>query len=196
MQGFILSVDDDTPKFYDIRGKTSPLIVLEEPEPPVSFAELRKMTRMAMFAMRDRPHENLDTGWKITVGRKGIEKTLSEGNSAAYFQALKTLPELIRNAILVKKSSDRRGRKNVDAYYRFYAPIRIGFTVYAAQITISEGSEGEKRFYLQRLQIEKPAVLRGAGDAQAHVAALRPAGQTISIAQLLHDVKSEDAVTA
>ena len=184
---------DGIVEFFDIRGKTAPLVVSEESESSDSFAEMRKKTRAAMFTMRDRLHENLDTGWRISIGRKGIEKTLSEGNSSVHFQALKKLPELIRHAVLVKKSGDRKERKNIRAYYRLYAPIRIGYSIYAAQITIFEGTEGEKRFYLQRLQIEKPAVLRGAGNAQAHVATLRPAGLSISIPRLLRDVKSEDA---
>lgn len=187
------STGDGAAEFFDIRGKTSPLVVSEEPEWPGSFGDMRKKTRVALFAMRAQLHENHDTGWKIGIGRKGIEKALSEGQSTAHFRALEKLPELLRNAVLVRKSVDRKGRKNVNAYYRFYAPIRIGGTLYAAQITVSEDTEGERHFYLQRLQIKKPAVLRGVGNAQAHVAALRPAGYAVSIPRLLRDVNSEDA---
>ncbi len=183
---------DSNVEYYDIRGKSAPLVVLDEPEWSGSFGDMRHRARVAMLAMRGRQYENFDTGWKITLGRRGIEKTLNEGKAAVHFQALEKLPELLRNAILVRKSGDRRARQDVSAYYRLYAPIRIGAFLCAAQITVSEDANAEKHFYLQRLQIKKPAVLRKGGDTHASTF-LRPAGHIVMIHRLLLDVKSEDA---
>ncbi len=185
-------LDDNDAVFFDIRGKAAPLVVSEDPEWSGSFGDMRQRARVIMLTMRGRQHENLDTGWKINIGRRGIEKTLNEGKSALHFQALEKLPELLRNAVLVKKSGDRKARQNVSAYYRLYAPIRIGAVICAAQITVSEDMDAEKHFYLQRLQIKKPAVFSKGGDEQASTF-LRPAGLFVTISCLLRDVKSDDA---
>lgn len=179
-------------EFFDIQGKTAPIVVLEEPEWTGRFGDMRHRARVAMLAMRGMEYANRDTGWKITIGRKGIEKTLNEGRSTDHFQALEKLPELLLNAVLVKKSEDRKDRETVNAYYRLYAPLRIRNSVYAAQITISEGVDAKKHFYLQRLEIKRPAVLRKDGDKQTSTF-LRPAGSLVSIPRLLRSVKSEDA---
>jgi hypothetical protein len=187
-----MSADGGDAEYFDIRGKTAPLVVSDVPEWSGSFGDMRHRARVILLAMRGRLHENSDTGWKIHIGRRGIEKTLNEGKSAAHFQALEKLPELLKNAVLVRKSGDRKARQDVRAYYRLYAPIEIGSTICAAQITVSEDADAEKHFYLQRLQIKKPAVFSKGGDAHASTF-LRPAGLLITIPRLLRDVKSDDA---
>jgi hypothetical protein len=78
-------------------------------------------------------------------------------------------------------------------FYFIFHFSEVNGNIFAAQITVKEGTDQGKRFYLQRLQIREPAVTRGAGDAQAQSAALQRSGSPINIAQLLRDVKSEDA---
>ncbi len=180
-------------EYYDVSGKTAPLVTVDSAAWTGSTAEMRRKTRIALFAMRGTAYENDDTGWSITIGRAAIDKTLSESGRPEHFQALECLPELLRNAVLVRKSQDRRERRHINSFYRLYAPIRIQGNVFAAQITIKEIDGNEKRFYLQRLEINKPAITRGVGDAQARPAALLSAGSPVSIPRLLRDVKSGDA---
>jgi hypothetical protein len=183
----------DGVEYYDISEKTAPLIISDSPAWTGTTPEMRRRARSSLYAMRGTVYDNADTGWKITIGRDAIDKTLSESGRPEHFQALEKLPELLRNAIPVRRKIDTKKRGNASAYYRLYAPITINGHAFAAQITIKEGEGEKKHFYVQRLQIKEPAVTRGAGAARAQTAALQQAGSLVSIPGLLRDVKSEDA---
>lgn len=187
------AVDENGAEYFDIRGKAAPLVTVEETAWTGTTAAMRQRARASLFAMRDKPHVNSDTGWQITIGRDAIDKTLNESGRSEHFQALEKLPELLANAVLVRRRTDTKARSNINAFYRLYAPVEVGGNIFAAQITIKENIDGRKGFYVQRLQIKEPAVTRGVGDAQAQAATLQRSGSQVNISKLLHDVKSEDA---
>ncbi len=201
---------DEGIEYRDISGKTAPLVVADAPVWTGTTAEMRRKARNALFAMRGSAYTNLDTGWTVTLGRAAIDKTLSAGGRPAHFQALEQLPELLRNAVLVRKSRDVKKRADIKSFYRLYAPVAIGGNLYAAQITIREDIRESRRFYVQRLQIKDPAGDKGvselpypaghvpaaiAGDGGSELPVRSPcsAGSPVSILRLLRDVKSEDA---
>ncbi len=201
----------DSIEYYDISGKTAPLVVIGEASAWTgTTAEMRRRARAALFAMRGASHENVDTGWSIAIGRDSIDKALHESSRSEHFQALEKLPELLRNAVLVRKSRDEKERMDIKAFYRLYAPIAIGANLYAAQITIREDTQENRRFYVQRLQIKNPAGDKGAselpypagrvpaaiagdGGSERLVRSPGSAGPLVSIPRLLRDVKSGDA---
>ncbi len=200
--------------YYDISGKTAPLVTIDAAVDVAgwtgSTAEMRQRAKAALFAMRGRTHHNLDTGWGITIGRDAIDKTVSASSRPEHFLALEKLSELLHNAVLVRKSRDRKERPDIKAFYRLYAPIAIAGREYAAQITIREDKRENRRFYVQRLHIKNPAgdrrvsallrpagqepvAIMGDGSAEKQVHSPGTAGSLLSIPFLLHSVNSEDA---
>jgi hypothetical protein len=203
----------DGTEYYDIAGKTAPLVTADETGWTGSTAEMRQRAKTALFAMRNKQYENPDTGWTITIGRNAIDKTLNESGQREHFLSLEKLPELLRNAVLVRKSPDSKGRKEINAFYRLYAPIAVGGRIFAAQITVREDSDSNRRFYLQRLQIKNPAgdkgvsehpypagqmpaAIMGDGSAETPVRSPGSTGSPVTISRLLRDVKSDDAPDA
>jgi hypothetical protein len=197
--------------YYDISSRTAPLAIVGSDVWTGSTSEMRREAKAVLLAMRGKIYENTDTGWSITIGRNAIDKTLNESGRREHFQALTKLPELLRNAVRVRKSLDSKGRKEIRAFYRLYAPVVVEGRLFAAQITLREDSDSNRRFYLQRLQIKNPAGDKGAsehpypagqdsaaimGDVSSETQVRSPgsAVSMVSISRLLRDVKSDDAV--
>ena len=201
----------DSIEYRDISGKTAPLVTVDSSAwTEESTSGMRRKAKAALLAMRGKTYENTDTGWGITIGRNAIDKTLNESGRREHFQALAKLPELLRNAVCVRKSPDSKGRKEIRAFYRLYAPFAVEDRLFAAQITLREDADSNRRFYLQRLQIKNPAgdkgvselpypagqdpaAIMGDGSSETQVRSPGSAGSLISISRLLRDVKSEDA---
>lgn len=95
-----------------------------------------------------RTYSNTDTGWEIIVSRSGIEKATSESahTGEAHLKAIRELPTLIERSVLAESYPNRRPDPNIVAFHRFYAPVRIGATLYRAKLTVQEDRQG-RRFY-------------------------------------------------
>lgn len=144
---------------------------------------------------------NADTGWTVQISRVGLEDSVSYAKQFRdddTYQALYSIEDLIRNAVLLDTTVSARNKNNKSKdtlfMHRLYAPMRIGSEFSVAKITIEElGNEHIdtiRRFYnLGSIKIEPLANISLAED-QLHLAV--PNDSVISIADLTAFVKAYD----
>ncbi len=101
--------------------------------------------------------QNQDTGWNITVGRKGIDDTVSHsGNKKYSICSLDKIDELIKKAVLLdtEVSVKNKGKKSeyTAFMHKFYAPVKIDGNYQIAKVTVEEtaqagGKDTYQKFY-------------------------------------------------
>lgn len=137
---------------------------------------------------------NEDTGWLLTINRKGVKKMAdNKGQSTASLQAMAALQELARRAVVVERHRDAMHENEfVSSIYRLFAPIQIGGQLYRVKLTVKElqqGADARKLLHaLETAEIENALPLgtlpnspeTGVGTAQPTTL-----GRTVSISELL-----------
>ncbi|MBF0458712.1 MAG: hypothetical protein HQK99_12555 [Nitrospirae bacterium] len=137
---------------------------------------------------------NKDTGWKIDITKKGIDKALSKERPAPldHIETVRAIPELIENAVKVETRPDRDNDPHIKNIHIFYAPIEVDGKLYRAKLTIKESADGKKYYDHSLTEIEKPTGTQ-TGDTFSGSAS-RPPQQAyaISIKDLLKNVKNSE----
>ena len=91
---------------------------------------------------------NVETGWVIGFGRRGLNKTLNHGARREHVLSIAALPALLVRARLVLSAPNRDAdeARNVPFVHTLSASLRIGVTLYAARLIVKETNVGF-RFY-------------------------------------------------
>ncbi|CAN5813034.1 hypothetical protein BH20PSE1_BH20PSE1_00880 [soil metagenome] len=155
------------------------------------FPNAEAALRYALNRLRG-SYRNRDTGWDISVARAGLEKALSHSGrtSNLHLNAVRALPGLLDHAVLAESKPDAEGDANIRAIHRFYAPLRVGKSLYQVKLTVKETTLGQK-FYDQSLTEIEAANVQLVGedqspqDAQGTRTATGPLAVRVSIADLL-----------
>lgn len=164
--------------------------------PANSFKNAREARDWAKKELQGHAFVNRDTGLKISIGRKAIDKFTSEAavrksDGQAHFDAVRALSELIEIAVEGERREDRVMAMHIQAVHRFFAPIEIGGIFYRVKLTVFSHRDPENaRFYTHEVtEIEMPADTgAGAGPADATTF---PAGK-VKLDHLLAGVKRDD----
>ncbi|MBS7349377.1 MAG: minor capsid protein, partial [Comamonas sp.] len=136
---------------------------------------------------------NDDTGWLLTVNRKGVKKMGdNKEQSTATLQTIAALQELVRRAVVVERHADTAHENEyVLAILRLMVPVKIGGLVYRVKLTVKEFRQGrEARTLLHALEaveienaplgtLPNSPLKEGMGTTQPTT------GRTISISELL-----------
>ncbi|MGN1107381.1 MAG: YodL domain-containing protein, partial [Huintestinicola sp.] len=177
-----------------------PIIVLEKKD--ISYAEIRNDIKDNVI--KRGIYINSDTGWKITVSRKGIEDSIRyayKHNDSTPYNMLYSIPNIIENSIFLDTQISERNKENkaqdTAFMHKLYCICRSGNEKYIAKISVEEFFNGNeknpdtlKRLYnVQDIKIE-PLRNISLTDEQLHSANLN--GTEISIAQLFDIVKTYD----
>ncbi|MGH8562699.1 MAG: PLxRFG domain-containing protein [Gammaproteobacteria bacterium] len=155
------------------------------------FPNAKAALRYALDRLRG-SYRNRDTGWDISVARAGLEKALSHSGrpSNLHLNAVRALPGLLDHAVLAESKPDAEGDPNIRAIHRFYAPLRVGKSLYRVKLTVKETTLG-KKFYDQSLTEIETANVQLVGedqspqDAQSTRTATGPLAARVSIPDLL-----------
>lgn len=113
--------------------------MFEKPDVPITIvpdSPIRGSWRAAREYIQKhfqgKPFTNRDTGWVITVGKRGRDK-LTSGKDATHYNSVVELPKLIEQSVLAESHADRGGDPNIRAVHRFYAPIELRGILYRAE---------------------------------------------------------------
>lgn len=147
-------------------------------------------------------YRNLDQGWDIKVGPKGVDHAINSSRKSAvplaHLEAVASLPALIENAILVESHADRKGH-GLKAVHRFFAPFDDGQSLFAVKLTVKDYGEGHReaevdsvrKLYDLKIEKEMPEGIR-----QRHTSQLGDGSATgissIKLNQLIENVKDND----
>lgn len=152
-------------------------------------------------------YKNLDQGWNIVLNRVGadhaISSALQSSEAKIHLIAVASLPELIKEAILVETHPDRKNQKGLKQVHRFLAPLEVTDSIFAVKLTVKEYENGghevnvEKITKLYDLKIEKE--MSGGirlGHTSKKTSKLEPGSapniSDISISQLIKDVNDSE----
>lgn len=108
---------------------------------------------------------NDQTGWKVDVPSKGINEAGESASELNHAVALANLGEIFRNAVYVTSEADRKGREEIKAVHKFYAPIRVDGKDLLARIQVNETTSGEKFYDQVVVEKEDPGVVNGGPSA-------------------------------
>jgi hypothetical protein len=165
--------------------------LFEKPDVPVTIvtdSRIQGSWRAARHYIQrhfqGKPFVNRDTGWTITVGKRGRDKLTSK-KDGIHYDSVVALPDLIERAVLAESQPDRELDANIRAVHRFYAPIEVRGTVYRAKLTVFETIEGDRLYDENLTEIEKPAITSPRLDHEGSVGQRAPSGLSLSIADLL-----------
>ena len=95
---------------------------------------------------------NGPTGWAVTVGRRGLNKTLNHGARREHVQSVPALLELLERAVLVftEANRDAAEARNVPFVHTLLAALVLGegreAVMYRVRLIVKETNEGY-RFY-------------------------------------------------
>lgn len=152
-------------------------------------------------------YRNLDQGWNIVLNRVGADHAISSAlNSAepnAHLIAVASLPDLIKNSVLVETHADRKNQRGLKNVHRFFAPLDINDSIFSVKLTVKEYENGVNEVDIERitklydLKIEKemPGGIR-LGHTSKRTSKLgsgsAPSIYNINIAQLIKDVNDSE----
>lgn len=111
----------------------------------------------------------VDTGEKVVVGRKGVNKVTSHSmGNEAHLKSLIAVPAMLHNATFIVE--ERAEKANAQyLYYRYYVVgLNIGGVDYTAKLTIGVDENGNKYYDHALTEIEKGKLL-DQNDGQAAV---------------------------
>ncbi|MDR0711422.1 MAG: hypothetical protein LBF67_03620 [Prevotellaceae bacterium] len=108
-------------------------------------------------------YHNVNTGEDINVSKKAIEKYLSESaikksvDLDAHLSALKKLPQLIENSVLVNRHHDRDSDSHIKEIQRLYGAISYKGKISPVKITVKATFyDGSKAYSYEVLEVESP----------------------------------------
>lgn len=157
-------------------------------------AVLAQRRRLAEASLRGVVQRNVETGWLIVPSKAGRSKIPHVATADADFAAIANLPQLIKDATLVKSRTDRQGAKDVGRVHLFVAPFEYQGEPYRAKLTVLETS-GKKLYALSLTEIEKLAAdLSTPSPSGSPLTATALSGSTSfgkTVADLVKDVKPD-----
>lgn len=152
-------------------------------------------------------HHNDATKIEIAVSNRSLQhqgtsgKAINKSWTEDHLEALRALPELIRNARLVDVEPHAHGDPNVAAVLKFVSALRVGDRDYAVKLTVNERKEGQgdKQGYHthQLVEIEVPTGVSRTGlreNPDATSDELRSRSQEFSLGDLLQTLKAAGAL--
>ena len=145
-------------------------------------------------------YRNEDTGWDIRITHDSIKESLSGDGSAVRAEIVASLPLLLRGALRVESHPDTKGRPDLPAVHRFYAPFDLDGRQNRVKLTVREDREGTRRHYaVDHAEIAKPDVytaprggIAGQSPQVAKVLAPGTGRPTMTLGALLEGVNYED----
>lgn len=146
---------------------------------------------------------NDDTGWLLTVNRKGVKKMGdNKQQSDASLQAIgTTLTELVRDAVVVERHSDtQHNNEFVEAILRLMTAIRIDGLLYRVKLTIKDrvapDNPGRLLHALDAAEIESAPLgtLLTSTDSSALQSTQPTTGRFVTIADLLRGALRNDGL--
>jgi len=157
-----------------------------------------KATNWLRHNVQGKTITNAATGWEISFGRKGINKTMNHAAKDVQTLSVSALPAMMENAVLVKSEPTRHAENQMDifAVHHFYAPFELGGQAYLARLVVKETRSGQRFYDFNASDVISPA--KPAADAHLHkegAADGNDAGPTMSMATLLAHVKKSHGGT-
>ena len=141
------------------------------------------------------PLQNNDTGWSLVIRKQDRRKMGDNANlTSVDSKAVAGIIDLVRHAVLAESHADvEHQNPQVTAIHRFYAPVKIGDTLYRAKLTVKDYSVDFNRRNLHAIETVEIKNALSPGTSPAHEAVLQPKRQaqpttterTLSIFQLL-----------
>lgn len=134
-------------------------------------------------------YTNVETGWDISVGARGIKKAASGVRVKADLELIAAIPELLRTSALVETAPGNS--PDIRAAHTFIGAVEHAGSVRRVSITVLEDRNG-RRFYDQHSEEKKGPANPAAGTSalRSRVEQQGPAGPSdISIGELLTTVK-------
>jgi len=176
----------------DVRVKNTWITGDEIDRSPGDSLQARAIA-FARANLQGKTFHNEPTGWEISIGRRGINKTTSHAGREEHARSVAALPGLLQNSVKVftEPNTNQRERVDVPWVHHFYAPLIIRGKFYIARLVIKETRSGQ-RFYDHDLSEEISPTDHG---ASAHLpkegAAHEQVGPNLSIDGLMSFVKPE-----
>lgn len=144
---------------------------------------------------------NDDTGWLLTINRKGVKKMGdNQEQDRPSLQAVAALQALVQRAVVVERHGDgTHGNEFVASIFRLLAPMQIAGQLYRVKLTVKEfqqGSDVRKLLHaLEAAEIEGTLPLGTLPNSpKTGVGTTQPttSGRAVSLADLLKTAKKED----
>ncbi|MGE0715076.1 MAG: LPD38 domain-containing protein [Alphaproteobacteria bacterium] len=109
-----------------------------------SFAEARAAAKRWALANVRGSYPNADLDGPIELASGGIEKAISGTRSRVDLEALRALPDLLRNAIWLETNGERRAGSGARAlaYHSLVAPFRLDGTLYRSRLVVRQTPTG------------------------------------------------------
>ena len=137
---------------------------------------------------------NIDTGWKIEVSGKGVDKTSQEsGKWSNEFHSLKNINEMLTNAVLldslvVDNPSKKLGSSAV-FMHNLYCPVSLFGAIGIAKLYVSESYSDTKTFYLTKIEMVSTDSREATKNASSQFSSV---DTNISVSQIYEFVKQND----
>lgn len=113
---------------------------------------------------------NKDTGEKISLSKRGMDKVTSHGErEIEHIKSIVAIPELIENSIFIEEQQNEKGNEKYDSYKYYVCGLKIDGIDYTAKIVV--GVKNGIRYYDHQLtQIEKGTLIDSLNMIAKHVA--------------------------
>ena len=184
---------------------------LRKDGPTIPFAEIsgneidrilgrtiqEKATNWMRSNLQGKSFVNDETGWDISVGRKGINKAMMHAAKDIHARSVAAIPTLLKNAVLVASEENRNAeeRKSVPFVHHLYAPMRIGGVDYVARLVVKEAKDGTRFYDYETSDEISPAVPDKFLPFTQRMGNSPSARLDMSMAELLSYVKAEHGGT-
>ena len=167
----------------------------------LSHAQLMaKATKLLQALQASDGLVNDDTGWLLTVNRKGVKKMGdNKVQSTASLQAVAALVNLVLRAVVVEQhADDKHANPFVASILRLIAPVEIDGTLYRVKLTIKNRAAPDNPakllHALESTEIEGAPLgtLLTSADSSALQSTQPTTGRVVTIADLLRGALRQD----
>jgi len=159
------------------------------------FKQARKETHLWARENIRGEYVNDDTGWNISVSRKGIDESANHAKDIDHLKALVALPDLIKNSVKIDSRKHLPVSDQIKAVHTFYAPLEIGDKPYISKIVVKESDRGKLFYDHQASKIERPSVVSSGPERINSPSATSSArSSTMNIRDLMQYVKEEHKI--
>ena len=131
---------------WELMGKNVDLVKVAK---DTHFKSIKEAKDFARKHLQGKTFTNRDTGEQITVGRNGIDKTLSNvavRQSININDHLSTIPylgELLKNSVLAETHNHRSDSGKSEVVQRFYGAVEINGEKYRVKTTVKKSKNKE-----------------------------------------------------
>ena len=113
-------------------------------EPVTEFKNIAEAKAYAIENFQGKSFRNKDTGEKIFVSGKAINKTFNKkavnqsANISIHISTMSVLDKILEESILVEAHDDRNDDPNIEEIQRFYGALKIGGELYRVKTTVKK----------------------------------------------------------